>query len=166
MSRNVYPIPETTIEWTARKGDARRATLSSLKSWKVWLGVATVSFVGTTLVTVAEVGDSGWTVALTMFAILFVGYAALIIGVILFIVHLTNRRVLAAGAHWASGINDHAIRIDTPAVTILLPRSGIRSIRRTGSLTALRTQPASSIAVPSILIPSTDLINTAIHQPG
>lgn len=158
MSRDVHPIPETTIEWTAQKGDARRATLSSLKSGKVWLGVTAISFAAAAVVAAIQEGGRGWAAVLTMFALLFVGYAALMLVLILVVVHLTNRRVLAAGARWASGVNDHALRIDTPAVTMLFSRSRIQSIRRTGTLTVLRTPPATSIAVPSILLPDTDLI--------
>ncbi|MGV0904690.1 MULTISPECIES: hypothetical protein [Mycobacteriaceae] len=158
MSRDVHPIPETTIEWTAQRGDARRATLSSLKSTKVWLGVTAIALVTAAVVTVVQAKGDYWVAALTMFGILLIGYTALAIGIMLAVVHLTNRRVLAAGAQWASGINDHAIRIDTPAVTMLISRSGLRSIRRTGTLTVLRTPAAGSIAVPSILLPDTDLI--------
>ncbi len=166
MSRDVHPIPETTIEWTAQPGDARRATLSSLKSPKVWLGVTAIAFVTAAAVTAVQADGDRWNVALTLFGLLFVGYTTLAIGIILGVVHLTNRRVLAAGAQWASGVNDHAIRIDTPAVTMLFSRSGILSIRRTGTLTVLRTPPATSIAVPSVLLPDTDLIAPATGTPG
>lgn len=165
MSRDIHPIPETSIEWTAQRGDARRATLSSVKSVKVWAGVAAIALVAAVVVTAIQAGGARWTVVLIMFGILLVGYTVLALGIILAVVHLTNRRVLAPGAPWASGVNEHSIRIDTPAATMLFSRSGLRSIRRTGTLTVLRTPSAGSIAVPSILLPDTALITQAVGKP-
>lgn len=67
--------------------------------------------------------------------------------------YVQNRKVLRAGARWAAGSDKARIRIDTPVLTLVIPRSHVESLVRSGDLVFLRLRPKQTMAVPAALLP-------------
>lgn len=152
VTGSVDQMPKATTEWTARPGDARRATHSILRQPALWKRLLTVT---TVVAAVAAAGcvvnGSGWVVGAAVFAGAAVVYAAFAVAVSLVCAYIQNRRVLRTGSRWASGGDETRIRIDTPASTLVIDRSNIISVRPAGALIVLRVRPKQVLGIPTAL---------------
>ena len=145
--------PPIQIEWTARQGDARRATLSSLAAPRLWsrtVGVAAVF--ATIFAAVCIATGSGWTLGLLIGVGVFLFCSVAWIGAALIAAYFQNRRMLAPGATWGAGADDEFLRVDTPASTVLLRRDSIRSVTPVGGqLVMLKASPKTVRLLPAAL---------------
>lgn len=145
-------LPPILIEWTAGSGDARRATLSSLKQAGLWkrtlllAGGVAVIFAAVCIVT-----GSGWPLGLLIGGVLFLLYTAVAVGSALVCAHLQNRKVLKNGSRWGSGKNTTHARFDTPSGTLLFRREDIITNSNAGELVLLTVQPNQTFAFPRAL---------------
>lgn len=160
MTDNSDQIPTATTEWTARRGDVRRATLSLLRQRVLWQRVLTFTVAVAAIVAAAcVVSGSGWSRGLVIFVGAAVLYLALAVLMSLGAAWIQNRRVLRAGARWAAGGDDTRIRLDTPASTVIVSRSNIISVRPAGALTVLRVRPKQVLGIPTALFSDPALVD-------
>lgn len=152
VTGSVDQIPKATTEWTAKPGDARRATLSILRQPALWKRLLTFTTVVAAIVAgVCVVNGSGWLVGSVIVAAAAVVYAAFAVVTSLVCAYVPNRRVLRTGSRWAAGGDESRIRIDTPASTLVIDRSNIISVRPAGALIVLRVRPKQVLGIPTAL---------------
>lgn len=154
MTNQTEQIPAVTIEWIAQPGDVRRATLSVLRQRRFWLKALLIGLVVSVIAAVICIATgSGWLLGVSIGGAFFAGLALELILVCLLSGFLQNRKVLRAGARWAAGSDKARIRIDTPVLTMVIPRSNLESLIRSGDLVLLRLRPKQTMAVPAALLP-------------
>lgn len=152
VTGSVDQMPKATTEWTARPGDARRATHSILRQPALWKRLLTVTTVVAAIAAAGcVVNGSGWVVGAAVFVGAAVVYAAFAVAVSLVCAYVQNRRVLRTGSRWASGGDETRIRLDTPASTLVIDRSNIISVRPAGALIVLRVRPKQVLGIPTAL---------------
>ena len=146
-------LPPIQIEWTARQGDARRATLTSLATPRLWartVGIAAVF--ATIFAAVCIATGSGWSLGLLIGVSVFLVCSVAWIGAALIAAYFQNRRMLAPGAKWGAGADDEFLRVDSPASTVLLRRDSIRSVTPVGGqLVMLKASPKTVRLLPAAL---------------
>lgn len=152
VTGSVDQIPKATTEWTAKPGDARRATLSILRQPALWKRLLTFTTVVAAIAAgVCVLNGSGWLVGSVIVAAAAVVYAAFAVVTSLVCAYVPNRRVLRTGSRWAAGGDESRIRIDTPASTLVIDRSNIISVRPAGALIVLRVHPKQVLGIPTAL---------------
>ncbi|KXO94359.1 hypothetical protein AXK57_21125 [Tsukamurella pulmonis] len=145
-------IPDTTVEWVAGPGDARRATLSVIRSRRLWRRTLLLAVVvGLVAATICIATGSGWLLGAAIGGGFFALVAVELPIVALVCAWLQNRRVLRPGARWAAGSNATRIRIDSPVNTIVLERANLESVQPAWAMVLLTVRPAQHFAVPAPL---------------
>ena len=147
-------VPPLTIEWVAGPGEAWRTTISAMGEPRAWRSVSVLSLI-IALAAGVLTGSTGspWSMAVVVAAVTFVGYLAVIQALIMLSVYLRNRKICVPGRRWASGADEHVLRVDTPDRTMLLDRVAIRTATRSGSVVVLRLRTGEATAVPAPLLP-------------
>ncbi|CAM3372789.1 YcxB-like protein [Tsukamurella hominis] len=145
-------MPAVTAEWIAQPGDARRATLTVLRSRRTWLRTLAIT-VGLGLFLAALfliMGTTWWDLAILL-AIFMPVYFLLIPLATAACAHLQNRKVLRAGSRWAAGSDATRIRIDNPVNTIVIERANIEAVEPSWAMVILTVRPKQRYAVPAAL---------------
>ncbi|KXO98262.1 hypothetical protein [Tsukamurella pseudospumae] len=155
MSETPDTIPATTVEWIARPGDPRRATLASLRQRRAWMKPLAIGLaIGVVVTAVCVATDSGWPLGLAIGAAFFVGVVVEMELVAFIAIYRHNRKGLAPGARWAAGSDAARIRFDSPIGTTVLDRANVLSIERATFLAVLTVRPKQRLGIPVALLPA------------
>lgn len=145
-------IPSVTAEWVAQPGDARRATLTILRSRQTWTRTLMITLgLGFFLAALFLIMGTTWWDLLILLAIFVPIYFVLIPLVSTLCAHLQNRKVLRAGSRWAAGSDATRIRIDNPVNTIIIERANIESVKPSWAMVLITVRPKQRYAVPAAL---------------
>ncbi|CAM3721453.1 hypothetical protein ACXYTP_20870 [Tsukamurella ocularis] len=145
-------IPATTVEWVAQPGDARRATLSVVRSRQLWRRTLILALVvGVLVAAVCIATGSGWLLGAAIGGGFFALIAVEMPLVALLCAWLQNRKVLWPGARWAAGSDATRIRIDNPVNTIVIERANLESVQPSWAMVLLTVRPNQRFAVPAAL---------------
>lgn len=120
-------LPGIQVEWTARRGDARRATLATLAVPQIWRrAIGTAAVCAAIFAAVCIATGSGWSLGGLIGVGIFALFSVVSVVACLVGAHVQNRRILKAGATWRAGSDDEHLRVDTPVLTLLLRREGLQ----------------------------------------
>lgn len=148
-------MPPLTVEWVARPGDLRRATLSVLRQRRFWVRSFVIGLiVGVVVAAVCIATGSGWPLGLLIGGCFFLGLSLEVLLLCLVAAWRQNRKVLRAGTRWAAGSDAQRIRIENRINTIIIARENIKGFRRVGSLFVLQLREGEVFAIPMALLDS------------